>query len=169
MKTKLDELIDEYENAINNNDEKRIEEVRYFFKQIGIEPFGLDIIAFTQWNVRGRKMNVFIEQNKKSKDIYREWMRTLSKPEEEFLEDKYRIYLEDYLDKDDAIQNKVMRKCNKLLKDNEDDIMFTYAYNHPGVTSLIYFSTVGGSLKKNSNKYYESDYNGCHHNYDEWN
>lgn len=112
-------------------------------------------------------MNVFIEQNKNNRDIYREWMRSLSKPEEEFLEDKYRIYLEDYLDKDDAMKSELMKKCNKLLKDNEDDIMFTYAYNHPGASSLNYFSTVGGGLKKNDDKYCESDYNGCFHNYDD--
>lgn len=46
LKTKLDKLIDGYRNAVNNNNEKRIEELICFFRQIGIEPFGLDIIAF---------------------------------------------------------------------------------------------------------------------------
>ena len=46
MKKKLDELVKEYKVAVKNNDKTRIKEIENFFKEIGIEPLGLQIMAF---------------------------------------------------------------------------------------------------------------------------
>lgn len=46
MKNKLDELVKEYRVAVKNNDKTRIKEIENFFKEIGIEPLGLQIMAF---------------------------------------------------------------------------------------------------------------------------
>lgn len=46
MENKLDELVKEYRNAVKNNNENKIKEIENFFKEIGIEPLGLQIIAF---------------------------------------------------------------------------------------------------------------------------
>lgn len=45
--SKLDEKLKEYKNAVKNSDDDKIKEIEKFFRELGIEPLGLRIIAFT--------------------------------------------------------------------------------------------------------------------------
>ena len=46
MKNRLDEMIEEYKVAVRDNDETKMKEIEDFFKELGIESLGLQIIAF---------------------------------------------------------------------------------------------------------------------------
>lgn len=46
MDNNLDKLVEEYKVAIKNKDKDKIIEIENFFKKIGFEPFGLQIMAF---------------------------------------------------------------------------------------------------------------------------
>ncbi|MBD5534622.1 MAG: hypothetical protein HDQ99_02970 [Lachnospiraceae bacterium] len=44
---KIEKMVSEYKDAVKNNDTTKIREIEEFFIEIGIEPLGLRIIAFT--------------------------------------------------------------------------------------------------------------------------
>lgn len=46
MKNRLDEMIEEYKVAVRDNDETKMKEIEDFFKELGIEPLGLQVMAF---------------------------------------------------------------------------------------------------------------------------
>ena len=46
MKNRLDEMIEEYKVAVRDNDETKMKEIEDFFKEHGIEPLGLQVMAF---------------------------------------------------------------------------------------------------------------------------